>query len=300
MRVLPLFRVSSSVQQVYHSAFTTSTNEKPPAPSPKLTRSRSTMKKPSPSADDPTSKPIRKEDMILLVDIPDQGRVLERVEVLVSVKKGNRVLKIICVPEGEQEHEFQDLYSVSSAEDSFLSESEYRPSQRPQQPTFLEQLASTVLDPCQCQTFLKPALRKDRTRPDLSTRSVSFDKVDIKEFPMTLGDHPSAVSGPPVALDWERIQRERCVLLDEYEASRSPRRNRKQLKLSLRDRKGELQKQFSAEQVNQAWREARAIREQRKETIQRGILMMLFDDMVETTTRKFHRMGESLTQSILW
>ena len=241
--------------------------------------------------------------MILVMDIPEQGRVLERVEVRISFKKGKRVLKIFCVPEEDQEYQYQDFYSVSSADnDLVLSEPEYRFSQRrsDHQPSFLEQLASTVLDPCQCQTFLKPALRKDHKRPDLSSRSVSFDKVDIKEFPMTLGDHPSAVSGPPVALDWERILRERCVLLDEYEASRSPRRNRKQLKLSLRDRRGELQKQFSAEEVNQAWKEARAIREQRRETIQRGMFMMLFDDMVETTTRKFHKMGESLTQTILW
>ena len=245
--------------------------------------------------------------MILLVDVPDQGRILEGVEVLISFKTGKRVLKIVCVPEASEsneEYQPQDIYSISSMEDSVLSESDYRRSgqqqqQQQQPPSFLEQLASTVLDPCQCQTLLKPALRKDHKRPNLASRSVSFDKVDIKEFPMTLGDHPSAVSGPPVALDWERILRERSVLLDEYEASRTPRRNRKQLKLSLRDRRGELQKHFSAEEVNKAWKEARAIREQRRETIQRGMFMMLCDDMIETTSRKFHRMGESLTQFIL-
>ena len=271
------------------------------SPSLKQTRPRSIMKKPSPMADDPKSQldPYRNE-MILVVESPVQGRVLERVEVVVSFKKGRRVLKIICVSEGEEHEEdhIPDMASVSSAEDSLLSDSEYQYA-RGHETSFLEEFARSVLDPCQCQTFLKPALRKEY-KPDLSTRSVSFDKVDIKEFPMTLGDHPSAASGPPVALDWEKVERERCVGLDEYEANRSPRRNRKQLKLTLRDRRGILQKQFSAEEVNQAWKEARVIREQRRETIQRGMMMMFLDDMMETTNRKVQRIGETFTQSILW
>ena len=116
---------------------------------------------------------------------------------------------------------------------------------------------------------------------------------------MTLGDHPSAASGPPVALDWEQMERERCLALDEYEARRSPRRTRRQLKLSLRDRKGILQRQFSAEEVNAAWQEAKAIREQRRETIQRGLVMMFLDDMAETANRKMSRMGHSFSNMIL-
>ena len=70
--------------------------------------------------------------------------------------------------------------------------------------------------------------------------------------------------------------------------------------MSLRDRKGILQRQFSADEVNKAWQEARAIREQRRETIQRGMMMMLMDDMMETANRKVARMGDSFSSMILW
>lgn len=240
--------------------------------------------------------------MILCIENEEsnKARILERVEVLVTHKKGGRILKIVCLGEDEDEYDVASMGSVASA-DSFMSDSDLESSQS-QQTSFLEELARTMLDPCQCQTFLKPALRKERRSPDdlLASRSVSFDKVDIKEFPMTLGDHPSAASGPPVALDWEKIERERLLDLNEYEASRSPRRSRKQLKLSLRDRKGILQRQFSVDEVNKAWQEARAIREQRRETIQRGMMMMLMDDMVETANRRINRMGSSFSSMVMW
>lgn len=239
------------------------------------------------------------ESMILCIenDESTKARVLERVEVIVTYKQGRRVLKIVCLAEEEDECDVLSVGSVNST-DSFLSDPSG--SNQSQPTSFLEELARTMLDPCQCQTFLKPALRKEKGPDLVASRSVSFDKVDIKEFPMTLGDHPSAASGPPVALDWEKVERERVIDLNEYEASRSPRRSRKQLKLSLRDRKGILQRQFSADEVDKAWKEARAIREQRRETIQRGMMMMLMDDMVETTNRKINRMGESFSSMILW
>lgn len=285
MRV-PLFRMSA-LPQGLHQFLSTPEETKPSKPKSVMRRTRAIV-------DDPELSSARKE-MILVVDYPGQGRVLERVEAVISLKKSQRVLKIFCVPEGEPEDgHVPDVSSVSSAEDSLLSEPEYP--REPREPSFLEQLAGAVLDPCQCQSLLKPALRKER-RHELASRSVSFDTIDIKEFPMTLGDHPSAATGPPVTLDWEKVARERCIALDEYEASRSPRRNRKQLKLSMRDRKGILQKQFTAEEVNKAWSEAKAIREQRRETIQRGMMMMFLDDMIETTNRRMNAFAKSL---IVW
>lgn len=246
--------------------------------------------------------------MILCIESTDpsniMARKLERVEVRITYKKGQRFLQILCLGHDDHDDEQYDEMASVGSTDSFVSEQESSRASSgvpPEEPSFLEQLARTVLDPCHCQTFLKPALRKEPKSTDyIDSRSVSFDKVDIKEFPMTLGDHPSAASGPPVALDWEKVERERCVALDEYEASRSPRRSRKQLKLSLRDRKGILQRQFSADEVNKAWQEARAIREQRRETIQRGMMMMLMDDMVETANRKVAKMGDSFSSMILW
>lgn len=242
--------------------------------------------------------PYQKDHMILCEE--DQGynkkaRVMERVEVILSYSQRRKLIKIVCVPEGEPET-IPDLHFLESMDD-IVEAKQDPPGLEP--PTFLEELARSVLDPCQCQSFLKPALRKEKRSDDGIRNSVSFDTVDIKEFPMTLGDHPSAASGPPVTLDWERLERERSLNLDEYEASRTPRRSRKQLKLSLRDRKGILQNQFSADEVNKAWQEAKAIREQRKETIERGLVMMFMDDFMETASRRMHRVGNSFSSIIL-
>lgn len=159
-------------------------------------------------------------------------------------------------------------------------------------------------DPC-VSTFVNPPkegiLKKGSSRihgaQSLNGRSVSFSSLDIKTFPMTLGNNPCATSGPPVMLDWEsKPTFERVVSLDEYERSRSPRRTRKMLKLSYRDRKGILEGQqgFTAEEVNQAWAEAIKIRQQRHETLRRGLLLNTWDDVWESAQRKCHRVAEAV------
>ena len=123
------------------------------------------------------------------------------------------------------------------------------------------------------------------------TRSVSFSSVDIKEFNMTLGDHPSATSGPPVMLDTEPTA-SRVVSLDDYEELRSHtrRKSRRQLKLSRNDRNGILvhERGFTQEQVNQACIESMKIRLQREETLQRSSLLSAFDDLFETVNSKYN------------
>lgn len=160
---------------------------------------------------------------------------------------------------------------------------------------FLEQLAVAILEGCHCGPCApyKSALRTGKKHEHSSTdRGVSFSCLQIREFNMTLGDHPSAVSGPPVALDWDSQAEERTVNLDEYERTRNPRRKRRQLKLSYKDRKKILEKQrgFTTDEVNQAWSEALKIRQQRKETLQRGTLLMMWDEFSESTLRKYNRM----------
>ena len=133
------------------------------------------------------------------------------------------------------------------------------------------------------------------TRP--IDRSVSFSSLEIKEFSMSLGDHPCSGTGPPVMLDWEsKPTLERVVSLDEYERHRSPRRSRSKLRLSYRDRKGILegQQRFTAEEVNRAWAEALRIRQQRQETLKRGVLLNTWDDVCESWQRKCHRVAEAV------
>jgi hypothetical protein len=123
------------------------------------------------------------------------------------------------------------------------------------------------------------------------SRSVQFKDVDIREFKMTLGNHPSATSGPPVMLDWDSESEPRLTTLEAYERGREPRRNRRQLKLSLQQRHVILVKErgFSFEEVKGAWQEALNVRKQRKETLERGLALMKWDEVWESTCRKFAR-----------
>lgn len=125
-----------------------------------------------------------------------------------------------------------------------------------------------------------------------SGKTVGFKNVDIREFKMTLGNHPSATSGPPVMLDWETNPKENVVDLENYERGRRPRRNRRQLKLSLQQRHNILVKEqgFAFNEVKNAWQEALEIRKQRKETLERGLALMKFDEVWESTCRKFSRL----------
>ena len=146
-------------------------------------------------------------------------------------------------------------------------------------------------------TALGELQARNKEAPVISDRQVSFSQLKIAEYDMTLGNHPAAVSGPPVMLDWDSPPIERVVTVDEYELSRQPRRKRKQLKLSFKDRQGILfeRKGFTEQEVNQAWAEALQIRKQREETLNRGLILMFFDDVWESTCRKYHRLTNGLS-----
>jgi len=142
-------------------------------------------------------------------------------------------------------------------------------------------------------TGLKSAMKrvKNNDRPPID-RNVSFNKLEIREFNMTLGDHPSAVSGPPVMMDWNSQPKKKVVAIDQYEQSRGPRRSRRHMKLSFNDRRGILEEQqgFTIEEVKDAWREALLIRKQRQETRMRSPTMNLADEAWESACRKTERL----------
>jgi hypothetical protein len=134
----------------------------------------------------------------------------------------------------------------------------------------------------------------------LSDRTVSFARLEIHEFGMTLGDHPSAVSGPPVALDYDAIKPEdssgtRVISVEEYERVRTPRRTRRNLKLSYHDKCATLRdKGFSLQELHDAWAEAILIRKQRHETLKQTYTSMVMDDFWESAGRKYHRVLDTL------
>ena len=161
---------------------------------------------------------------------------------------------------------------------------------------------------CECTDMSSPRPLKSVLRPSRWTysggsqatstsgnagrsRSVQFKDVDVREFKMTLGNHPSATSGPPVMLDWDSKLEPKITDLETYERGRHPRRSRRQLKLSLQQRHIILVKErgFTFDEVKGAWQEALNVRKQRKETLERGLALMKWDEVWESTCRKFAR-----------
>ena len=61
-----------------------------------------------------------------------------------------------------------------------------------------------------------------------NTKKVTFDSLHVREHAVILGDNPSVSSGPPLTISWE-AQASLHLSLDEYEASRPPRRHKEEM-----------------------------------------------------------------------
>lgn len=192
-----------------------------------------------------------------------------------------------------------------------IIQNEHRPVKKAtvEEYSFMEELMTTLDNIFGCSyggcaesmatPVLKSALRRkgDFSSPISSPidRNVSFTKLEIREFNMTLGNHPSAVTGPPVMLDWDaQPTREAIVDLDTYEKARQPRRKRKELKLSFEARRGILENErgFTVEEVKKAWSEALKIRKQRQETRMQAPHQRVMDEIYESACRKYNRLFE--------
>eukprot|EP00540_Astrosyne_radiata_P008224 CAMPEP_0116844048 /NCGR_PEP_ID=MMETSP0418-20121206/12446_1 /TAXON_ID=1158023 /ORGANISM="Astrosyne radiata, Strain 13vi08-1A" /LENGTH=236 /DNA_ID=CAMNT_0004474907 /DNA_START=159 /DNA_END=869 /DNA_ORIENTATION=- len=140
------------------------------------------------------------------------------------------------------------------------------------------------------EPLLKSAMRRTPSSSSSVPRSVSFTSLEIREYTMTLGDHPSASSGPPVTLDWTYHSKETRDL-DQYEQARGPKRRRKQLKLSLAQREALLvRKGFSMMELKEAWQRSLEVRKQRYETVMQSIVSTKMEEAWQSACRKFWRM----------
>ena len=120
-------------------------------------------------------------------------------------------------------------------------------------------------------------------------RKISFANVIIREYNLTIGDHPCCRYGPPTTLDWE-YEEVHDSRLEEYEATRVPRRKYNQLTLSHIARKDILigVAGFTDEDVKKAIRRKDFCRFQRKVTKIFSSVWRL-EDALESLSRKVSR-----------
>lgn len=97
---------------------------------------------------------------------------------------------------------------------------------------------------------------------------VSFDSIQIREYPIIMGANPAVSQGPPLTIDWEHQDEENWDV-DEYEKTRPERRTYVQMNVPMNIRIQILQESGeSLKNINIRSREMKALRIKRLETAQ--------------------------------
>jgi len=101
-------------------------------------------------------------------------------------------------------------------------------------------------------------------------RTTSFSTLEIREYPITLGDNPGGARGPPISLDWEHDGEQTQVIpLETYEDKRPPRRKRAEMWISDGQRRWRLLREngCTIEEMDKAAKAAEVVRKQRMKSI---------------------------------
>mmetsp|Transcript_37348 Transcript_37348/g.54606 ORF Transcript_37348/g.54606 Transcript_37348/m.54606 type:complete len:333 (+) Transcript_37348:322-1320(+) len=118
---------------------------------------------------------------------------------------------------------------------------------------------------------------------------IDFKDVVIREYSITLGDHPNCSIGPPISLDWE-FEEFHPLALDEYESVRGRRRNLRQMLLNYYHRKHLFEHVlgFSKEEIKKAQKDVHKVKRQRE--ITRTFLpVRKVEEVAESASRKWKR-----------
>uniref|UniRef100_A0A7S1ZFB8 Uncharacterized protein n=1 Tax=Ditylum brightwellii TaxID=49249 RepID=A0A7S1ZFB8_9STRA len=124
-------------------------------------------------------------------------------------------------------------------------------------------------------------------------RNISFSKLEIREYAITLGDNPCVRRGPPVSLDWKYNDRG-SMCLEEYESARVPRRSRNKLVLSYGARRLRLilEAGFTMNDLKEATKDVQQMQRRRRTTYAR-LPIAKVEEAVESAGRKMKRLIKS-------
>lgn len=99
-----------------------------------------------------------------------------------------------------------------------------------------------------------------------SSFSVSFDTVEVREYPIILGDNPAVSEGPPLTIDWDYDNVDEFGL-DEYETTRPPRRGTVEMNIPANIRVDCLKRcGFSTKEIFKRVKEVKLVRRARLQT----------------------------------
>jgi hypothetical protein len=80
---------------------------------------------------------------------------------------------------------------------------------------------------CQCRSELR---MKKEGLPTDEKLSLSFSSVDIREYPICIGDNPGGSGGTPLSIEWKHVS-EVQIGLEEYENARPERRDQSTMRM---------------------------------------------------------------------
>lgn len=129
-------------------------------------------------------------------------------------------------------------------------------------------------------------------------RNVSFAKIHVRNYDLTVGDNPACHYGTPVSLDWQYTEHE-PLELDRYEECRPTRRNARQMHLNCYQRQHILAlHNVPVEEMKAAKKQVKRIQRQRAVTSYFAPVMKL-EDAAESAARKVKRLvsGNKLQRS---
>lgn len=140
----------------------------------------------------------------------------------------------------------------------------------------------------------KSALKRrntiDRVPSPAQLKRVSFANLEVRQYPIILGDHPDCSNGPPVTIGWEY---EHCGNIDvtAYESIRRKRRSSYDLGIPLRvrDRILRTSSGHTDKELRNAIAEVRRVRRQRIRTRNRLYLSHV-EEKVQSMGRKLGKM----------
>ena len=147
-----------------------------------------------------------------------------------------------------------------------------------------------VIPPAPIRSSLKSQTSGSRA-PSMSNaggmrRNISFSKIHIREYDMTLGDNPSCSFGPPVQLSWD-ASHETQMCIEKYEETREPRRTKRQLVMSycVRMQLLRCESRISRQELTTAIKEVRRIQKNRKKT-KNMLVVQPVEELLESLFRR--------------
>ena len=106
------------------------------------------------------------------------------------------------------------------------------------------------------------------SKPQKPRRRVGFSTVEIRKYPIIMGDHPDCSCGPPISIGWDYNDPIE-VSLQLYEEMRPPRRHFAELVLPFRLRRELISRNcgYGDDQIKERLSEIQAIKKERQQTL---------------------------------